>query len=150
MKCKNKLRILGPLSIVLVLLISIIIGCIDTSNKDNLEFQSNNESILSGFYFEENTTYYSYNDSLFGVIETRWIDNTSLIIRARTSVNCAKHIGYAFALLLDNGTLNLQYEEIGNEGLGAHCFDVFDLYFTIKEIPYGEYNITITTIERLI
>ncbi|EMR73910.1 hypothetical protein MBGDN05_00692 [Thermoplasmatales archaeon SCGC AB-539-N05] len=149
MNQKKKLMRLGLVTTTLIILISLYAGYIDSSNIKESEDEDFTGPTLSFFSFEENCTGGAFNSSGVGVSEERWSNDTTLIISAIIHMNCARHIGSA-SILLDNKTLKLRYEEIGNEGVTAHCFCTYKLYYVIKNIEHEEYDIEIIPIERLI
>jgi hypothetical protein len=100
----------------------------------------NDQPILSSFKSQENCSIDEFNESAFGVKEVSWLDDTTLYIKAIVDVNCARHIGNG-SISIENETLKLGYEIIGEKGLLAECECAYELNYTISNIQKWKYEI---------
>lgn len=82
-----------------------------------------------------------FNFSELGIKETRWLNDSSLLVNIGVSVNCARRLVDG-EISIDNSTLLLKYEITGEEGVLYKCQGYYDLYYVISNIKRGEnYNV---------
>jgi hypothetical protein len=90
-----------------------------------------------------------FNGSALGVKETRWLNDTSLLVNVGVIVNCGLDLVKG-SISLNNLTLNLMYEIKGNESNMLRCNNYFDLYYIISNIEQEDFiNIQLVQILNL-
>ena len=92
------------------------------------------------FVIDENCTFSPYNGSNLGIKETRWLNDTVLLISANVSINCAFEIGNG-DVKLEDGILKLEYEIVRHGDLMTNCNCGRRIVYIISNLDRGDYEI---------